>query len=194
MPSHEEDYVHFHLKLAMGKVEDRERRMGVQLASQSKSVMLKLDKFAQLKKARTKWFSPGFYTSPGGYQVCLAVGPKWRSERKRNTHFGVPVSATRKAQQSSGVANERRLSIELLNQLNDNAHYEKALHFKDFGAKAANSRVKTGHGKGLGFHQFIAHSQLEKLFVKYPRNDALSFWVTTVALHSRTKPWVASSL
>ena len=194
MPSHEEDYVHVHLKLAMNKIEDKERRLEVQVASQSKAVTLKLDKFAQLKEAGTSWFSPGFYTSPGGYKMCMAVVPNGE-QNGQGTHISVYLCLL-PGEHDDHLDWPMRgdFAIELLNQLSNHTHCKRILHFEDFDAKSTNSRVESGHGKGLGFYQFIAHSQLENLFVKYLFHDALFFRVTTLGLHSKSKPWLASTL
>ena len=194
MPAHEEDCVHIHLKQAMNEIENREQRMGAQIASQSKSVTLKLDKFTQLKQAATKWFSPGFYTSPGGYKMCLAVIPNG-DQNGTGTHISVYLCLLPGEHDDLLEWPIRGdFSIQLLDQLRDDCHYEKVLHFEESDAKATNSRVTSGHGKGLGFHQFIAHSQLEQRFVKYLYNNALFFRVTTKALYSKSKPWLTSTL
>ena len=194
MPSHERDHVHVHLKLAMNKMEDREQRMGSQVAFQSKSVTLKLDNFTQLKQAGTKWFSPGFYTSPAGYKMCLAVSPNG-DQNGSGTHVSVYLCLL--PGEHDDILQwpiKGEFSIELLNQLSNEDHHSKDLHFEDSDAKATNTRVKSGHGKGLGFNQFIAHSELKQLFNKYLYNDALFFRVTTKVLHSKSKPWLASTL
>ena len=194
MPSHEEDYVHIHLKLAINKMEDREQRMAAQPTSQSKSVTLKMDKFTQLKQTGAKWFSPGFYTSPGGYKVCLAVIPNG-DQTGRGTHISVYLCLLPGEHDDLLEWPMRgEFLIELLNQLSDNSHHQKVVHFEDSNAKSTNSQVKSGHGTGLGFNQFIAHSQLDHLFIKYLHNDALFFRLTTLVLHSKSKTWLATTL
>ena len=39
--------------------------------------VIKFPKFVKHKDENIEWYSSGFYTSPGGYKICLSVYAKW---------------------------------------------------------------------------------------------------------------------
>ena len=85
------------------------------------------------------------------------------------------------------------VTVELLNQLEDKNHYKCVTPFNDKTPDKCKNRKKKEDNDGLGYHQFIPHTDLDlnsSTNTQYLMNDTLYFRVS-VNVHSKTKPWLA---
>ena len=126
------------------------------------------------------FFSDSFYTSPGGYRMCITIIPSGLGSGKGNyisvyaTHLDGPCDNDLPPT-FTGV-----VTVHLLNQLDDKNHYTKTL-------ECSNLKV----GKISGYPQFISYSTLFHDPVKnmqYLKNNTLYFKVTVKVANK--KPWL----
>jgi TNF receptor-associated factor 4 len=88
------------------------------------------------------------------------------------------------------------VTIELLNQLEDENHHKKVVLFNESTSQQSKSRVigQECATNGRGYPQFISHSQLDvnpSLNCQYLKDDTLYFRVS-VEVTSNTKPWLVA--
>ena len=168
--------------------------------------IVKLTGFGSLKCNSSCWFSPGFYTSPGGYRMCLCVYANGDGIGE-DTHVSCYIRLM------SGEYDDilewpfhGEVTIELLNQLEDENHHKRVVHFDESRpcAQECISRVigKEISVRGRGFSKFLSHSQLhfKSSFglhyyqsCQYLKDDTLYFRVSA-KVTSNTKPWLAYSI
>ena len=136
------------------------------------------------KKATDGWFfSDSFYTSPGGYKMCITVISNGNLSAK-GTHVTVYATLL------EGVYDATlswpfvgTVTFTLLNQLADDNHYILSTECDD------NDFFKVGSRRG--YPQFISHAALRYDSVKntqYLKNDTLYF--RTSVKVTRHKPWL----
>ena len=83
------------------------------------------------KKNNDQWYSPPFYTGPGGYKMCIRV-VAYGSGSGAGTHVSVYVHLMRGEYDSRLVWPFRGdITIQLVNHSNDLNHYEEIVHFSD---------------------------------------------------------------
>ena len=207
---HEEDSQQ-HLQLAIDAVDKQESKIDQLVLLQSKVASLqssllakyytpnsatpykfKAEDFSELKDSSNEMFSPAFYTSPGGYKMCINVIPNGNGNGK-GTHVSVfaylmhgenddhlpwPFTGT--------------VTVELLNQLEDkNHHYEATTFIPD---SRASQRVMDGERAptGYGDQCYIPQSSLgydEAKHCQYLKDDCLYFSVIVEA-ETTSKPWL----
>ncbi|XP_011404109.1 PREDICTED: TNF receptor-associated factor 2-like [Amphimedon queenslandica] len=153
--------------------------------------VFKLSGFTDKRDSKKAWYSPTFYTSPGGYMMALRVDVS--GDASNESFIGCYVCLMAGEYDHalewpfSGVA-----TIELLNQLEDKNHKTYELVFDNALPQPCRERV---YGKtntlGWGFSEFIAHSELaiSSTSFQYLCDDKLYFRVT-VNVTSKTKPWL----
>ena len=94
------------------------------------------------------------------------------------------------------MALHRRVTITLLNQLEDRNHYTLTCSFlqdSDIGRRVVNDEITA---TGYGWHKFISHNQLGYYAAKichYLKNDSLYFQID-VETHEPVKHWLISSV
>ena len=136
------------------------------------------------RKATGSWFhSDTFYTSPGGYKMCIRVDPNGTVSGS-GTHVSVYVRLLEGAYDASlSWPFMGSVTFKLLNQLADDKHHSMTLNYE--------TKYNANVGTIRGYGQFISHSALSHDPVKntqYLKNDTLYFRVTvTVGSH---KPWL----
>ena len=140
-----------------------------------------------------QWYSPGFYTSPGGYKMSLHVDANGYGDYK-DTHVSCFICLT------SGEYDDilewpfqGEVTVELLNQLEDKNHYKNTIGFNESTPQQYKERVVgKQYGTGWGHHQFISHSQLgynSSLNCRYLKDDTFYFRIS-VKVTSTAKPWL----
>ena len=180
---HNESSVKEHLQLAVNALQNR-------LPSNSKVV--KLSDFNNKKLRDEKWSSPSFYTSPGGYRIKLAVYAN--SERNaEGTHVSFFIYLVCGENDSNlEWPFQGEVTIELLNQLEDNNHQVHIVKFNESTPDECKNRVvKGGNGRGWGCREFVPHSELGHNIDTnccYLLNDCLHFRITVNATYN--KPWL----
>ena len=158
-------------------------------------VQLAMTDFEKHKRKNDRWYSEPFYTHPDGYKMCLGVYANGSGDGK-GTHVTVYVHLIQGEFDNHLKWPFRGdITIQLLNQLEDEEHHSKTIHFTDRG------RVTTGErGLGRGYTTFIAHTNLiseddsnddsddddakhpTKYMYMYLKSDSLYFKVTKVEL------------
>ena len=141
----------------------------------------KLENFAKLKENTLHWHSPGFYTSPGGYKMCLRV-----CAHNTCTHVicGIRLMSG-EYDDSLEWPFHGEVTIELLNQLEDKNHCRVVLVFDEALPRGSRNRVigKEIATHGWGYRHFISYSQLSSIHssrsvnCQYLKDDTLYFRV-----------------
>ncbi|XP_019860788.1 PREDICTED: TNF receptor-associated factor 5-like [Amphimedon queenslandica] len=149
----------------------------------------------QRKKKDEDWYSPGFYTSPGGYRMSLNVYPNGNDDDdSKGTHVSCYIHLMAgKCDDTLEWPFQGEVTIELLNQLEDKNHWQFTISFDESTDGDCKQRVTEEGSSGWGTTQFVPHSQLEydaPTNCQYLKDDSLYFRVS-VKVTSRTKPWLA---
>ncbi|XP_003388779.1 PREDICTED: TNF receptor-associated factor 4-like [Amphimedon queenslandica] len=178
---HNEESMKQHLKAAVKKIE-------VLLPTNQ---LFKLNEYTELKEEEEDWYSPGFYTSPGGYKVSLNVVANGCDDGE-DTHVSCYICLM--AGEYDDILEwpfQGEVTVELLNQLEDKNHCKLSVPFDESTPDRYKQRVREGRNTvGMGRQKFIPHEELEYDPVtncQYLKDDSLYFRVTT----SKTKPWLA---
>ena len=168
---HNESSVKEHLQLAVNALQNR-------LPSNSK--VLKLGDFNNRKSKNERWYSSPFYTSPGGYKMVLCV----LANGEGSAHVSCYIYLVRGENDDDlEWPFQGEVTIELLNQLEDNNHKVHTLRYRESGCGEIN--------RGRGWHEFVPHSELGHNIDTnccYLLNDRLHFRITVNATYN--KPWL----
>ena len=153
---------------------------------------IQLCEFEEKKDDDEDWYSPGFYTSPGGYKMCLNIVANGNDGK--GTHVSCFIFLM--SGEYDNILEwpfQGEVTIELLNQLEDKNHHKYVLHFNESTPQEyKNKVVGKRYGNGWGSPQYISHSQLgynSSLNCQYLKNNTLYFRVS-VKVTSKTKPWL----
>ena len=197
MAEHEGDTQH-HLQLAVDTVYRQQitireqESMLAHLRSRGMPIKYKFTAYDHYKITDDAIYSPAFYTSPGGYKMCVRVfanGHKdgdgthtsifaYLMKGENDDHLPWPFFGT--------------VTFELLNQLEDKNHHTKSITF--FPDKASSQRIISGEraSNGYGKSCYISHSALGYNAAKncqYLKDDCLYFKIS-VDTESSNKPWL----
>ena len=202
MEDHKTTSCGHHLVLAMAKLTSCGRDLDqakVQLKSLNHKVtsleqyqkstpcVIKMPGFNQLNIKKKEWYSPGFYTHPYGYKMCLRVYANG-SDDGEGTHVSVSLHLMKGENDDTLTwPIMYKCTITLLNQLNDVDHCLKTLYVMYI------SRVLTGETSGgRADPRFIPHDQLglrEDKQCQYLNDDSLYFRVQVEDLPA-CKSWL----
>ena len=148
------------------------------------SVVFKVQGYASKKKKNEIFFSPPFYTHPGGYRMCVLVVANGHGDAK-GTHLSVFVKLLQ------GQCDNQlhwpflgNITYELLNQLQDFYHHRVV------STLSSRHDMKVGSGSS-GPNKFLAHTSLDHpptTNSQYLLNDTLYFRVSVNITTS--KPWL----
>ena len=145
-------------------------------------VQIAMSNFEQHK--RDIWRSDPFYTHPHGYTMYLRVDANGSGDGK-GTHVSVFVCIARGGEFDNHLKwpFQGRITIWLLNQLDNRNHYEQIIPFTqemDMHRVTHRNRSRDEHGRG--YSQFIAHTELNQSDnCQYFKNDCLMFLVEAQA-------------
>ena len=145
-----------------------------------------MTEYSKHKRNDDVWYSPPFYTGPGGYKMCLRVDANGNDDGA-GTHVSVFVYLMRGEHDDKLTWPFRgAITIQLVNQNRDQDHVKYNVVFDDRAAarKAVSGRVTEGEKaeSGWGTDKFISHTKLEST-KHYIKNDCIKFRVTAV-VHS----------
>jgi TNF receptor-associated factor 4 len=135
----------------------------------------KLTNYAKRKSNSDHVFSPPFYSSPGGYKLCIKVHANGIGEGK-GTHLSVYAYLMRGDNDNNLPWRfTGTVEIELLNQLEDDWHHSRSV---DFRKSDRGKRVKDGDRAitGYGHRKYILQSSLDydaNFEYQYLKNDCL---------------------
>ena len=139
-------------------------------------------------KDTDEWFSPSFYSGPGGYRFCLRVRAIGQGSGLK-THVSVFVHLMKSC-------NDEKLKwplsadikVQVVNIREDRNHVELKIPFNDKMEPEARTRVKDKEraAKGIGFHEFIPRQDLQSYNAvkntEYLLDDCILFRILSVNL------------
>jgi TNF receptor-associated factor 4 len=137
-------------------------------------------------------YSPPFYTSPGGYKMCFKVYANGQNSG-RGTH--VTVGAYLMTGENDDYLPwpfTGKLTVELLNQLEDKNHHCKDIVFLSSCKSSQRVVNEERSSLGWGIPEYISHSSLGLNTAKncqYLKNDRLHFKISVDA-KSSSAPWL----
>ncbi len=120
---HEADNVEVHLKLAINTLESKVREPIV-------PVVFKLSSFSKRKDTNDQWYSGGFYSHPGGYRMILRVDVNSNPEKRRSQVSVYVYLAGGEYDDNLVWPFHGTITIELLNQLEDQNHKTDKLELR----------------------------------------------------------------
>lgn len=181
---HKAQAVEHHLELAMKSIEKQKRPIAV----------FKLNDFSYHKSSNKWWYSPGFYTHPGGYKLCLGVAANGNIDGS-NTHISVYIYRMKGEKDDNLIWPFRgSVTFELLNQLQDQEHLTRTVPFDFHVNNEFNSRVLKGERsrQGWGFNRFLSHDALDcRQTALYLKDNCLFFRITDTEVYPTNKPWLS---
>ena len=141
--------------------------------------------FEKHKEAGDWWYSPPFYSHIGGYKICLCVIANGYCDGKA-THVSVFCNLNRGEYDDQLKWPFRGdITIQLLNQSNDEGYREKTVPFDDsVGDDIAGRVVRMEKAAGRGYYEFIAHNQLNTENREYLKNDCLKLRISNICVKS----------
>ena len=147
-------------------------------------VIFRITDYNKLKTRNMETRSDSFYTSSGGYQMCIKIDANGVGDGK-GTHVSV-FTQVLKGRYDNQLHWPFRgtVTLELLNQLGDNNHHSREATHGTREDMRANST-------GYGYSKFIPHSSLGHNPVtntQYLLNDTLYFKVSVKV--DNHKPWL----
>ena len=151
-------------------------------------VVVRVTKLSCWLKSQADWYSSLFFAFKKGYQMCLRVSAAGDGEGK-GTHVSVYLQLIRgphdyTLEQSGYWPLKGTFTIELLNQLNDNDHYNPtATHIPTKSSKRLYADDKVTVGAVL---KFISHDTLFQ-HNGYLKNDTLQFRISYLPNSSGNK-------
>ena len=178
---HEKDAQEKHMKFSLVSV--RSLLEQHKTLSEGEAIIFKLPGYANKKERNEKFCSPPFYTSPGGYKMCITVDVKGRGDGA-GRHVSVYTELL------EGHYDDQlhwpfmgTVTYELLNQLADDKHYSRVSVY------GAGDDMQVGSSRG--YNKFLPHSSLlhdPATNTQYLLDDTLYFRVS-VTVDSK-KPWL----
>ena len=102
---------------------------------------------------------PSFFSHSHGYQMCIKVNPN----REGGSHISVFTSLMRGPYDDHLKWPFRgEITVQIVNQAGDHSHVEKTIPYNDKASEVNAGRVVgKERANGLGFHKFIAYTDLE---------------------------------
>ena len=197
MAEHEGD-TQQHLQLAIDKVNQQQiiireqESMLAHLRSREMPMKYKFTAYDHYKTTDNEIYSPSFYTSPGGYKMCVRVFASGVKEGK-GTHVSI-YAYLMKGENDDHLPwpFTGTVTFELLNQLEDKNHYSMAGTFLpgEIPSQRVVSRERSSNGYGTPC--YISHSDIGYNAAKncqYLKDDCLYFRIKVDA-KSSSKPWL----
>ena len=128
--THNEEDTQAHLKLAMTKLTTLHTLFENQTRARKEHVF-KMTSFSKLKDSKKTWYSPPFYTFPGGYKMCLlvAAGGVGHGEGTHISAFLYLMAGENDEHLEWPMRGV--FSIEVLNQERDQDHKKYLVRFDD---------------------------------------------------------------
>ncbi len=184
------------LKLRRSQRELRTELYKVKEAFQPRTplAVFKMTDFSKHRASDTCWYSPSFLSHASGYKLCLRIDPNG-VVASENTYMSVFLCLMQGENDSTlNWPFRGRITVELLNQLQDGSHHRGMIEFESEQYEECNSRVTcVVSGSGRGWPQFASHTNLEynpKAERQYLKDDCLYFRIPRIDVHESNKPWL----
>ena len=188
---HEEDDDKAHLHMALDVLKDKmvpvvTNDTLVPVLKHGTSMTFKLVNFTSKKDNNAIFFSPSFYSSPGGYHLAIRVDANGSSDGK-GTHVSM-FCAVKKGRYDEELKwpFNGKITFTLLNQIQNDKH-----HAKFVTVKPPHDKYMRPGGTAWGKPQFILHSDLAhdpENETQYLKDDTLYFKV--LVKPAEHKPWL----
>ena len=199
-----EGIVDVHLTMAMdGAVKQNERIKSLEsqlirvTSKNDGKFTFRMPSFNQHKTSASLFFSPSFYTSQGGYKMCIRVVANGDGQGKE-THISV-YAVVMKGDYDDNVDWPIRgiVTVELLNHLQDRNHHAIRFTYPDGKGDVSTQRVMQGDRakRGYGKTRFIAYTDLgfnREKNCQFLKDDCLYFRVNVET--PNPKPWLSCSI
>ncbi|XP_003383553.1 PREDICTED: TNF receptor-associated factor 4-like [Amphimedon queenslandica] len=188
---HNEESMKEHLQMAVKRVDTLQTKCaGVKCAGSSSSHVFKMNDPSSYRYNDLVWYSPSFYTSPGGYKMMLCVYANGRG-RGKGTHVSCYTSLVPgEYDDELQWPFEGEVTVELLNRYEDENHKKLIIKYDDSTPEDCKERVTKTMSQRWGKDQFFAHSDFQMMWdVDY---GFLGPWYFRVSARvtSKTKPWL----
>ena len=198
LKQHENDVI-LHLHLAIETVNEQQKKMKVMdekvVSSQAGPRVFKFPKYYQHKTSSQEWYSPPFYTSPGGYKMCIRVDADGFGEGA-GTHVSVYTCLVQgRNDDSLPWPFTGEVTITLLNQLEDENHHTRTISFPQYNV-ASMRVVDDDRGSAIGHSKFISKDKLDYDAAndcQYLKDDCLYFRIEVEA-DEPVKLWLTCTI
>ena len=191
---HSQKNTEHHLQLAATRIQRLEA------VSVVPPITFKLGKFGVKKAKNERWTSPKFFSHAGGYRMCLSIDANGNGKSK-GSHISMYVRLVKSPSDSQLTWPFRgELSIEVLNQLEDGAHFTKTILFdwKESDVRNTVSTSLEASGRGWGYHDFIPHNMLDYNTTAnnthYLKDDCVYVRIAKVTVYDTNKPWLTPTI
>ena len=167
--------------------------------AQTGPCVFKMSEFSRHKSSKREWYSRPFYTSSGGYKMCVRVDANGNAGGGLNSHVSVFSYFMRgKNDDNLPWPFIGDVKFTLLNQLADKDHHTNTLTYCQDMNTDFNSRVEgeSDISNGYGLYKFIPHDQLEhdaEQNCQYLLDDSLFFRIELRAAKP-AKPWLTCTV
>ena len=155
------------------------------IAAQAGPCVFKMPEFSLHKSSKRAWYSPPFYTHPGGYKMCTKVDANGDGDAA-GTHVSV-FACLMKGRNDDNLPwpFTGEVTFTLLNQLGNKNHHTRTILLQQ--DSEAGWKVVDGELAATGFGQrtFISHNKLYAPWnCQYLKDDCLYFRVKVQATTS----------
>ncbi|XP_011409733.1 PREDICTED: TNF receptor-associated factor 2-like [Amphimedon queenslandica] len=154
--------------------------------------VFKVTQFEHKRNNSETWKSSSFYTSPGGYKVKLVVYTNGHSKKSLGYVSCFTQFVTGDNDDTLEWPFVGYVTIELLNQLDDENHVVHTYYYDETIPEFARQRDSES---GCGIDLFVSHIELDthqSSTCTYLKDDTLYFRISINAT-STTKPWLSGS-
>ena len=148
------------------------------LAAQAGPCIFKMIEFSRYKSSNKDWYSPPFYTHPGGYKMCIRVDANGNDEGA-GTHVSVYAYLMKERNDDNlPWPFIGKVTFTLLNQLGDKNHYTCTISLEQDNEAGWRVVDREFAATGFGQHTFISHNKLYAPWnCQYLKDDCLYFRV-----------------
>lgn len=138
-----------------------------------------MDSFTQHKEDRDIWYSPPFYSRPGGYKMCLVVYASGKASGT-DSHLSVYIDMVNGENDGTLVwPYQGSVVIEVISWKDSARHVAASVDFSDTVTTEGNGSGLTGEDStGWGCPKFLSHKKLYDSDTEYVHNDTLYFKCT----------------
>ena len=207
---HNEESTEVHLQLTNGRLQLTKEKLeeatetikSLKTTLEQKNPLIasnevfKISQFTKKKKENEKWYSPGFYTSTGGYKMSLRVDPNGHGEGEGTRVSCFICLEAGEYDDTLEWPFQGDVTIELLNQLEDKNHRKSMIRYDRSTPDECKERVTVNMSpEPWGIHSFISHKELDHNSFsrcQYLKDDNLYFRVSA-SITSKAKRWLVNN-
>ena len=149
--------------------------------------LLTMPNYSQQRREADQWFSPAFYTGPGGYRMCLRVRAVGQGSGL-GSHVSVFVHLMRSENDDKlKWPLSAEVIVRLVNFRENNNHKDLRVNFNSKLLPNCCARVHNRDmaEKGIGLETFVEQEKLRlntEKNTEFLRNDCISFLITNAKI------------